>query len=135
MLFGGRIDSIPYHARYFAPGRVEEYDELHQDNRTNRMNCIRTIWRIGWIHQIILIQNSYWAKQGIKSILPPKQQRRPLPSLLSFCFFYGKVYQIKVSWPTLSPAANLSQAIVMISCITLIYKSSLWQVKIIFLLK
>ena len=26
---GGRIDSIPCHARYFEPGRIEEKDELH----------------------------------------------------------------------------------------------------------
>ena len=31
-------DSIPCHASYFAPGRFEEYDELHQDDMKNRMN-------------------------------------------------------------------------------------------------
>ena len=29
--------------------RFEEQDELHQDDMKNRMNCTRTIWRIGWI--------------------------------------------------------------------------------------
>ena len=49
LLLRGRIDSIPWHASYFAPGWFEEFDELHQDDMKNRMNCIRTIWRIGWI--------------------------------------------------------------------------------------
>ena len=74
--------------------------------------CTRMIWRKGWIHpmflsillQFILFFISSWgnssfssnrlgaklqARQRNESILSPKQQRRPLPSLLSLSFFYG----------------------------------------------
>ena len=52
------------------------------------------IWRKGWIHpilQIDIVQNVLLARQGIESILFPKQQRRPLPSLLSLSFFYAPI--------------------------------------------
>ena len=37
---GGSIDSIPCCASYFAPGKFEEQDELHQEDMKKRMNQI-----------------------------------------------------------------------------------------------
>ena len=39
---------------------------LHQEDFINRMNCSRTIWRLGWIHpflHIIQVQNSLRGKE------------------------------------------------------------------------
>ena len=58
---GGRIDSSLCCTCYFASGRLEDLDELHQDDMKNWMNCTRTKWRKGWIVpflQLILMQNS-----------------------------------------------------------------------------
>ena len=63
---------------------------LCHDDMKKRMNCTRMIWSIGYIHptlQIFLVL----ARQGIESILSPKQQRRPLNSLLYLSFFYCRL--------------------------------------------
>ena len=56
---------------------------LHQDNVKNRMNCSRTMWRIGLIHPFL--QNSKSGKELNQSIPAPKQQWQPL--CLLFCLF------------------------------------------------
>ena len=38
---GDRIDSNLFHASNYAPGRFEEWDELHLDDMKNAMNCTR----------------------------------------------------------------------------------------------
>ena len=74
---GNRIDSIPCCASRF---------------------CTRTIWKRGWIapgwfeekdefviiFRIFLVQNS-WRGKELNKLCPPKQQRQPVPFILSSC--------------------------------------------------
>ena len=46
-----------------------------------------------WMFKSILLLNDKWGIQ----VRSPKQQRRPLPSLLSLSFFYG-VFQCRIIW-------------------------------------
>ena len=91
---GGRIDSFLCPASYFAPGRFEDLDELHQDDMNNRMHCARSLWRIGWIHpflQIILVQARQW------TMLSLKKQRRHSPSVL-YLSFYGSYVRVHMQF-------------------------------------
>ena len=75
-----------------APGWFEEkYEFISSCCKSFYSSCCP-----GAIHpilQIALVQNTVatvvW--QGIESILSPKQQRQPLPSHLSFSFFYAPI--------------------------------------------
>ena len=69
---------------------------LHQDNLKNRMNSSFSSYHSGAIHPFphIILVSEKLVQLNIEKILSPKQQRRPLPSLLSLSFFYavGKVF-------------------------------------------
>ena len=84
-----RMYSIPYRASYFALGRFEEQDELHQDYLKTRMSSSYSS------NRSTVGQNRYVARQGIEGILSHKQRRRPLPSLLYQPFFYYTIYIIQ----------------------------------------
>ena len=79
-----KIVAAACYASYFAPGRLEEWVGIHQDYMKNWINWTRIIWRI----RLIPFFKSSWCKIAIESILSFKQQRWPLPSLLSLSFFY-----------------------------------------------
>ena len=76
--FGDRIYSISYHTNYFALGRYEEQDELHQDGLRKRMNS-------SYSFRIVLVENTV----ASLAISVPKQQQRFLPSLLYTSFFFA----------------------------------------------
>ena len=83
----GRKDSIPCRASFFAPGQFEERDELHQDNM-NRINCTQDDMkkRMNSSRSSNHPGIKKLLRQGTVSSLYPKQQPRPLPSLLSLTF-------------------------------------------------
>ena len=63
---------------------------LHQVNLKNRMNSSFSSYHSGAIHPFphIILVSEKLVRLNIEKILSPKQQRRPLPSLLSLSFFY-----------------------------------------------
>ena len=79
-----------------SPARQQSPARLHQsekDDMKKRMNFTRKIWRKWWINPNLHIfpDAKLLAPQGIYKILSPKQQRRPLPSLLTLSFFNGLI--------------------------------------------
>ena len=72
---------------------------LHQDDLKNRTNSSFSWYHCGAIHpflHIIRVQNSYRGKE-LNKICPPKQQRRPLPSLLERLLFFSRGGKLDLS--------------------------------------
>ena len=59
---------------------------LHQDGLKNRMNCTRTIWRIGWIEFIPFFKSSLRDKE-LNQFCPPKSSD---DHCLLFCLYPSK---------------------------------------------
>ena len=76
--FGGRIDSVPCRASYFASVDFEEKDELILIFQIIPHGAVYPI------NQIVQCKQLTW--QGTEQILTPKQKWRPLAFLLFFFF-------------------------------------------------
>ena len=61
---------------------------LHQDGLKNRMNCTRTIWRIGWIEFIPFFKSSLRDKE-LNQFCPPKSSD---DHCLLFCLYSSSMW-------------------------------------------
>ena len=71
---------------------------LHQDELKNRL-IFTQFFDSSWFKSAYSSNRPVTkklARQGIETILTPKKQRRPLPSLLYKTFFYGKWYMLLI---------------------------------------